>query len=285
MARKSVRSSIIQPKIRPVSKNSISDEIVDQIMGLIERGELKPGQRLPSERELCIRFGAGRSSLREALRCLSIVGVLRARVGEGTSIAEDGGKALGRLLEWRLITDRHGIEHMMEVRLALEGLTAASVALNGTEEDLAVLDELLERMKVTMEDHKRFSALDLEFHLALAKACGNPLVSDLITMIRGQVALGLGRVLAPPQALPLSLQEHIKIVQKLRKRDPDGARQAMDVHLRAALARYKTSMDKAEGEVTAAENGRARAKKSLALTRAGGRKSAATKTGAKRASK
>jgi len=84
----------VQSKIRRVTKLSISEEIAQQIMDLIANGDLKAGQRLPSERELCKHFGAGRSSLREALRCLSIIGVLNARVGEGTSVAADGGKFL-----------------------------------------------------------------------------------------------------------------------------------------------------------------------------------------------
>jgi GntR family transcriptional regulator, transcriptional repressor for pyruvate dehydrogenase complex len=92
-------SKRIESKIKPITKTSIGDEIVDQIMSLIAKGDLKPGQRLPSERELCKNFGAGRSSLREALRCLCIVGVLDARVGEGTSVAVDGGKFLGKIVE------------------------------------------------------------------------------------------------------------------------------------------------------------------------------------------
>ena len=102
----------IESKIRPVVKTSISDEIVEQIITLISRGDLKPGQRLPSERELCKNFGAGRSSLREALRCLCIVGVLNARVGEGTSVAVDGAKFLGKIVEWRVMTEQHDIENL-----------------------------------------------------------------------------------------------------------------------------------------------------------------------------
>ncbi|MEO8737148.1 MAG: GntR family transcriptional regulator, partial [Edaphobacter sp.] len=115
------RTKKIQSKIRPVTKISISEEIAQQIMDLISNGDLKPGQRLPSERELCKNFGAGRSSLREALRCLSIMGVLNARVGEGTSVALDGEKFLGKIVEWRLITEKHDIENLLEVRIALEG--------------------------------------------------------------------------------------------------------------------------------------------------------------------
>src|ERR1700679_1296216 len=93
------------PKIRPVKKTTTSDEIVEQIMGLIESGELQPGQRLPSERDLCVQFGTGRSSLREALRCLSIVGVLQSLVGDGTTVAVNSGKFLGKIFQWRLITE------------------------------------------------------------------------------------------------------------------------------------------------------------------------------------
>src|ERR1700733_12679043 len=118
-------------KLQPVRKKSISDDIVQQIIALISKGDLKAGQRLPSERELCVQFGSGRSSLREALRCLSIVGVLHARVGEGTTVAVDSGRFLDRILKWRFITEQQNIVNLMEVRIALEGLTAASVAVNG----------------------------------------------------------------------------------------------------------------------------------------------------------
>src|ERR1700726_3292040 len=110
------REKPFKAKLRPIKKPSISDDIVDQIMSLIASGDLKPGQQLPSERELCEHFGTGRSSLREALRCLCIVGVLTARAGEGTSVASDGGKFLGKIVEWRIITEQHDIEDLMQVR-------------------------------------------------------------------------------------------------------------------------------------------------------------------------
>src|SRR5580698_8259699 len=139
-----------QAKIRRVTKLSISEDIAQQIMDLIANGDLKAGQRLPSERELCKHFGAGRSSLREALRCLSIIGVLNARVGEGTSVASDGGKFLGKIIEWRLITEKHDIENLLEVRSALEGVAAANVALLGKKEDIDKFEKLIAHMKVSV---------------------------------------------------------------------------------------------------------------------------------------
>jgi GntR family transcriptional repressor for pyruvate dehydrogenase complex len=228
----------IVPRIRRVNRVSISDAIVEQIMGLIDSGDLKPGQRLPSERELCVRFGAGRSSLREALRCLSILGVLNARVGDGTTVAANGNKFMGKMMQWRLITEQHDLQNLMEVRIALEGLAVASLAAHATDEDLETLKTLLEKMAAAVGDQKRFLALDLQFHLTIAKASGNPLVSDLISMIRGQLAQALSRVLMSENALPASLKEHARIVQQIRRGDAEGARKAMTAHLRTALVRY-----------------------------------------------
>src|ERR1700679_999978 len=161
------RAKLVGSKIRRVTKISISEEIAKQIMDLISNGDLKPGQRLPSERDLCENFGASRSSLREALRCLSIVGVLNARVGEGTSVAPDGGKFLRKILEWRLITEKHDVENLLEIRIALEGVSAANSARYATPEDIEKARELVSRMKAAVKDEKQFAILDLHFHIFL----------------------------------------------------------------------------------------------------------------------
>jgi GntR family transcriptional regulator, transcriptional repressor for pyruvate dehydrogenase complex len=230
--------SPVESKIKRVTKISISDEIAKQIMDLISRGELKPGDHLPSERELCKDFGASRSSLREALRCLSIVGVLNARVGEGTSVAEDGEKFLRKIIEWRLITERHDIENLLEVRMALEGVSAANTARHATAEQVGELRKLIANMQAALNDEKAFAALDLEFHVALAEASGNQLVSDLIALVRTQLLKALHKVLVVPHALPLAHKEHVAIFEAIERRDPDSARRAMQAHLLAHLMRY-----------------------------------------------
>ena len=232
--------------IKRVTKLSISEEIARQIMDLIADGTLKPGQRLLSERELCGLFGASRSSLREALRCLSIVGVLNARVGEGTSVAEDGGKFLRKIMEWRLISENHDIENLLEVRIALEGVSAANSALHASPEDIEKARKLLAQMKSALKDKKQFAVLDLEFHITLANAAGNAVLSDLISVIRSQLARTLNRVLKLPNALPLSLKEHTAIFEAIERRDPEGARQAMHAHLDAVLERYAKALEESE---------------------------------------
>lgn len=233
------RSKSVESKLRRVTKLSISEAIAQQIMDLIASGDLKPGQRLPSERDLCVNFGAGRSSIREALRCLSIVGVLNARVGEGTSVAADGGKFLGKIMEWRLITEKHDIENLLEVRVGLEGVAAGNAAVGASQAEIDSLLELVTRMKSAVDDKKEFANLDLEFHISIAKASGNAFLIDLVSMIRGQLARVLSKVLLLPNARPLSLREHIAVVEAIKRHDPDGAREAMHAHLEAALRRYR----------------------------------------------
>lgn len=232
------RTKPVESMIKRVTKLSISEEIARQIMDLIADGSLQPGQRLLSERELCQLFGASRSSLREALRCLSIVGVLNARVGEGTSVAEDGGKFLRKIMEWRLISEKHDIENLLDVRIALEGVSAANSALHASPDDLAKAHKLLAQMKAALKDKKQFAILDLEFHITLANASGNAVLSDLISVIRSQLARTLSRVLQLPNALPLSLKEHVAILDAIERHDAEGARQAMHDHLEAVLVRY-----------------------------------------------
>jgi GntR family transcriptional regulator, transcriptional repressor for pyruvate dehydrogenase complex len=236
--KKPVDANAVALKIRPVTKTSISDDIASQIIDLISRGELQPGQRLPSERDLCEHFDASRSSLREALRCLSIVGVLNAQVRNGTSVAADGGRFLRKIVEWRLITERHNIEDLMEVRIALEGVSAANAALRATLDDKKKFKHLLDEMKDAVGDAKRFAVLDVEFHVALASSSGNTLVFDLVSMIRGHLVRVLPKVLRLPNALPLSTREHFVILEAIERHDAEDARAAMQAHLEAVLRRY-----------------------------------------------
>jgi GntR family transcriptional repressor for pyruvate dehydrogenase complex len=236
------RAILLNSRIKPVVKTSISEDIVTQIMNLISNGDLKPGQRLPSERELCKMFSAGRSSLREALRCLSIVGILDARVGEGTLVATDGAKFFGTIVEWRVMTEKHDVEDMMELRIALEGLTAASAARRRSEQDLAKLQALLTAMADLIDDEKRFAALDLDFHLTLAEMSENVLIFELVAMIRGQLARTMSRVLLLPNARPLSLKEHTSILRAIKRGNAEEASLAMQAHLRAAIDRYQEAV-------------------------------------------
>lgn len=233
-----VDPSVLREKFKPIDKTSLSEEISRQIMRLVSSGDLKPGERLPSERELCTRFGVGRSSLREALRCLTIVGVLETRVGEGTFLALNGEKFIGTVLGWRVATEQKNVENLMTVRLALESETAANAAINATQDSIDALEEILEKMKASVKDRLPFTAADAAFHLAIANASGNELIFDLLTLIRSQLEQGLLRVGAWPGASETACSEHRRILDAIRDRDAESAKAAMRAHIGGALQRY-----------------------------------------------
>jgi GntR family transcriptional repressor for pyruvate dehydrogenase complex len=232
-------ASVLREKFKPIDKTSLSEEISRQIMRLVSSGDLKPGQKLPSERELCTRFGVGRSSLREALRCLTIVGVLETRVGEGTFLALNGDKFIGTVLGWRVATEQKNVENLMTVRLALESETAANAALHATRESIDELEEILAKMKASLKDRLAFAAADAAFHLAIAKASENELIFDLLTLIRSQLEQGLLKVGAWPGGPETACHEHRRILDAIRNHDAESAKAAMREHIGEALKRYQ----------------------------------------------
>jgi GntR family transcriptional repressor for pyruvate dehydrogenase complex len=157
-------------------------------------------------------------------------------------------------MEWRLITEKHDIVNLLEVRIALEGLSAANAAVNSTDEDIDALRKLLAKMKACGKDEAQFAILDAEFHVTIANASGNTVISDLVSVIRSQLVRALTKVLQSPNAIPLSIKEHLSLVDAIAAHDPDAAREVMLDHLKAALHRYTLSSG-------AAKSGRSRTPK------------------------
>src|SRR5579862_7000639 len=232
----SEQSSVLQDlKFKPIDKTSLSEEIAGQIMRLISTGDLTPGQKLPSERELRLRFGVGRSSLREALRCLTIVGVLETRAGEGTYLSLNRDKFIGKVLEWRVATERKNVENLMKVRLALETETSANAALNATDEQIKELEDALEEMKQNLSDSQRFVAADVAFHLLIAKISSNELIFDLLSLIRSQLQRAFLALGNRPNSSEHALEEHYQILDALRRHDSEATQALMREHIHAGL--------------------------------------------------
>ncbi|MFP6645400.1 MAG: FadR/GntR family transcriptional regulator [Candidatus Latescibacterota bacterium] len=232
-------------ELQRVSRSSVSDAIVDQIIDLISRRVLQPGDRLPSERELCTRFGVGRTSVREALHSLSVMGILDGRVGSGTFVSDDS-RYLEKTLEWGLLLDPKRVEDLVETRLMLESQTAYWAAQRATEENLGVMATTLQGMAAAVDEPDRFLEHDLQFHLEIARATQNSILSSLVGMTRRYLQEWIRESLkAPPMTAPLpadqtnpvvgrarlSLLQHEEILAALRGSDADAARHAMTAHI------------------------------------------------------
>jgi GntR family transcriptional repressor for pyruvate dehydrogenase complex len=249
-----VQKTLAVDAMRPVNRNSLSDAIVEQIIDLISRGVLKPGERLPSEKELCLRFGVGRTTIREGLRSMAVMGILDGRVGEGTFVSADSRKYLEKALQRGLLIDRKSVNDLVETRLMLESQTAYAAAARATDENLQEIEEALEGMRRSLDRPEEYLEHDLRFHLAIARATQNQILYNLLSMTRGYLQTWISESLSKPSARKMrartesSVREHQKILQALRKRKPEEARQAMTEHILSSSLDFQAQVDVKRGE-------------------------------------
>ena len=222
--------------LQPVSRSSLSGEIIDQLIDLISREVLRPGERLPGERELCRQFGVGRTSLREALRSLTVMGILDGRVGKGTYVCNNR-SYLEKTLRWGLIFDRKTVQDLTETRLMLEAQAAYFSAQRAKEDDLSEIERALMGMEESTDRLDEFLEFDLQFHLCIARATQNSIIDILLGMTRGYLKEWIKGVLAGPSAeaveerVRLTLSQHRQIYQAIVEGRADEAREAMIEHI------------------------------------------------------
>lgn len=241
------------PAFTRVLRASLSDHIIEQITDLLARGVLKPGDRIPSEKQLCLRFGVGRTSVREALRSLAVMGVLEAHMGDGTFVTEDASRFMERSFQWGLMLNPRLVENLVETRLMLESHTAFLAAAKSTAEDLEQVRESILQMEGSIADPAQYLEHDLQFHLTIAKATQNSILQSLLSTTRGYLQAWIRETLAQStgdaagKRARLSIAEHKRILRALKNRDADGARQAMAAHILSSSADLKKTLTARSG--------------------------------------
>ncbi len=205
--------------------------VVAHVRGLIERGTLRAGTRLPSERDLSRQLGVSRPSLRAGLRSLAAMGVVEIRRGAGSFITA-GPPALGSEA-LRFQAALHGItrEQMFEARLVLEVAVAGLAAERATAERLMAISDEATGMFASMSDPQAFLLHDIGFHRAVAAASGNPILSAVVEMVAELFREQRRQTIDGASDLKDAADEHRRIYQAIRSRDPDRARRAMGGHL------------------------------------------------------
>jgi GntR family transcriptional repressor for pyruvate dehydrogenase complex len=214
-----------------------TEHVVTHVRTLIESGSLRPGDRLPAERDLATQIGVSRPTVRAGLRALSAMGVVRTRHGAGTFIPKL--PALGSE-PLSFLAALHGFtrEEMFEARRILEVGAAGLAAERATPEQIATIAEEVASLFASMEDPQGFLVHDVKFHQAVAVASGNPIVTSLVGMVselyyahRRETAAR-----ASDRNLRDAAEMHRRIYQAIRARDPEAASHAMAEHLAHARA-------------------------------------------------
>jgi GntR family transcriptional repressor for pyruvate dehydrogenase complex len=217
-----------------------SEQVVAFVRGLIDRGRLRPGDRLPGERELATQIGVSRPSVRAGLHALAAMGVVRSRHGSGTYIP-DGPPSLGSE-PLSFLAALHGFtrEDMYETRRILETEAAGLAAARATPEHLATLAEEVAGLFANRDNPNQFLVHDINFHRAVADAAKNPIVGALVGMVS---ALYYERRRATAERasdsdLRDAAEAHRRIYQAIRAHDAEASRRAMSAHLLQA-SRYQ----------------------------------------------
>ncbi len=216
-----------------VQTSRLYQQIVQQIEESIEKGQLKEGDQLPAERELAQQFGVSRTAVREAVKTLREKGLVEAYAGRGTFITNGSTNSIRNTLD-RMIRDGplEGMVHLAEMREILEPEIAFLAAKRADQETISAMQESISVMDAARMDPEAFIEGDLDFHLALAEAAGNPLILSLIDSIVGLLREQRMRTYYVEGGPERGQYHHKRILEAVEHRDPQGARDAMRAHLR-----------------------------------------------------
>ena len=236
----------------------VSDAVAASLERRILEGSLKPGDRLPPERELSLELGVSRPSLREAIQKLASKGLLQSRQGGGTYVTDRLESSF--FDPWQDMLGAHPNlrEDLLEFRRMLEGQAAEWAAERATEADLTRLDQAFATLSEAFsgDDLDRRASADIAFHQAVGEASHNALAGHLsaalLRLMQDNIRLNLGELQSVPAAGPLLMRQHATIHAAIRERKPQAARAAAETHIDFVRETLAQSLRSAARRETAA---------------------------------
>lgn len=218
---------------QPIERQKVYELIADQLLRRIGERLLRPGDPLPTERELTQAFGAGRSSVREALRMLESKGVIED-VGSGTFVVSGYANPLNTSMQLLLELDQATMRDVYELRLIVETEAAGLAAERHNESHIQVMDAAIEDMSIALaggDDANRYIDADLRFHVAIADATRNGVLLHTMGALREVIRRALISIFRIPGSPQRSLEQHRAIRDAIASRNAGLAREEMRLHL------------------------------------------------------
>ncbi len=222
----------VKTEFEAVRKTKLYEEVAKQIERLIVEGGLKPGDKLPPERELAEMFQVSRSSLRDAIRTLELTGLLEPRHGEGTVVCDLSADLLVNPLANMLTRKRELVAELLDVRKMLEPPLAARAAAHASPEEIAYLEDILRRQKEKVRRGELAIEEDSEFHYTIAMAAKNSVVQKVLDVLMDLLRTSRERSLQVEGRRQRSLAGHLRILKAIRQHDSAAAERAMRRHLK-----------------------------------------------------
>lgn len=215
----------------PIERETVAEMVARRIMGMVTARALKPGDQLPPERDLAESLGVSRPSVREAIRGLSILGVVKSRQGGGAYITDLDAEAILGPIRFFLSLEDVNIRELYDARSLIESDVARRAAVHMTDAQLDDLAAIVAAQAATLTDARAFRVSDFAFHEAIWNGCGNAFLKRIGESLN---ALGLEfrkRASETAGVLEQSHADHRRLLQALRARDPDAAARAAESHM------------------------------------------------------
>lgn len=213
-----------------IKKETTTDKVAQQLRSLIESGEFKPGDKIPSERELCRIMSVSRIAVREAIKGLAAKRLFEVRTGEGTYVKTINSQDLIDPLT-AVLMDDYTLRELVEFRCIIEVQLAGLAAKRASQLDIQNMEQTLRAMKENVKEEKDYHEQDIEFHKAIALASGNTLLAAMINQAGELIREAIKQTIQLPGAFQLAYKIHADIFEKIRLQDMQGAQQAMLAHL------------------------------------------------------
>ncbi|MEW5977337.1 MAG: FadR/GntR family transcriptional regulator [Acidobacteriota bacterium] len=218
--------SVVKEFLSPVKKTRVIEEILGKMRALVDSGKLAPGSKLPPERDLCTMLSVSRPSLREALKVLDILGVIKTRQGSGTYVTGSFAKIIADPQKARIIDARANLFLVLETRRIVEPSVAALAAVRATEEDLKAIENALEGMCRTQDARVKLK-FDEQFHRAIIKAANNPLLGQMMAIIWDSLLEIFWTTDHSTEDPEKSDENHRQVFLAIKRRDAASAKRAM----------------------------------------------------------
>lgn len=216
---------------QPIERETVAEQVARRIMAMVSARALKPGDQLPPERELAESLGVSRPSLREAIRGLSILGVVKSRQGGGAFISDLGAESLLGPIRFFLSLEDVNVRELYDARSLIESDVARRAAANMSEEEFDALEAIIDEQTQILGDARAFRISDFAFHEAIWAGCGNAFLRRIGESLN---VLGLEvrrRASETEGVLDRSITDHRRLLAALRARDPDAAAEAAQIHM------------------------------------------------------
>jgi GntR family transcriptional repressor for pyruvate dehydrogenase complex len=223
-------TAMIKSDFEVIRRNKVYEEVAKQIERLILK-KLKPGDKLPSERELAEMLQVSRSSIRDAIRGLELMGLVEPRQGAGTIVRELSAESVVNPFAKSLKHQRDQVSELLDFRKMLEPPLAARAATHATDDDIAEMEEILQRQETKMALGEAAVAEDTEFHYSIALASGNTVVLKVLDVVMDLLRETRERSLQVEGRAQRSLAGHRRILAAIKRRDAESAKAAMRRHV------------------------------------------------------